>query len=292
MKFLLRPGWLVLTLVVFIFAALCYSLLAPWQFSRNNEREARNTALEASFNAPVRPLSEELPPGTKPSQDTEWRRTTVTGTYLPDSEMVARLRTVHGEPAFEVLTPLRTKNDTIVLVDRGYVRPDNHSEIPDYQAPPANTVTVTARIRADEANPQDHDTYTPPEANSTPQIYAVNSDIVGDRASLDLRSGYLQLDADQPGVLSALPLPALDSGPFFSYALQWLAFGTMAILGWLYFTVRELKPGGALATERSVRTKRKSVAEILAEDEEETDVDGEAADHAGPASGRYRSKSV
>jgi hypothetical protein len=43
----------------------------------------------------------------------------------------------------------------------------------------------------------------------------------------------------------------------------------MALLGWLYFTVRELKPGGALATPAgsAAPARRKSVAEILAEDE-------------------------
>ena len=68
-------------------------------------------------------------------------------------------------------------------------------------------------------------------------------------------------------MLGALPLPQTDSGPFFSYALQWIAFGVMALLGWLYFTVRELMPGGALTAPKAERPRRKSVAEILAEDE-------------------------
>ena len=280
LKFLLRPGWLALTLVVFIFATLCYTLLAPWQFSRDNEREARNSALQASFDAPPRPLSEKLPPGTAPSQETEWRRVTVTGSYLSDHEMIARLRTVQGEPAFEVITPLRTTNGTVVLVDRGYLRPDSQSEVPDYPAPPGGQVTLTARIRANEPEPPDQDTYTPPGTDSAPQIYAINSDIVSNNTGLDIRSGYLQLAPEQPGVLGALPLPQLDAGPFFSYALQWLAFGTMAILGWLYFTVRELKPGGALATDRPTRTKRKSVVEILAEDERETEGTEDSTDEA------------
>src|SRR5699024_3161348 len=212
---------LALPLFVFLSASLCYSLLAPWQFSRDDEREARNTAVEASFDAPPRPLATELPPGTEPDEDTEWRRVTVTGTYLPDSEMVARLRSVQGEPAFEVLTPFRTTADTVVLVYRGYLRPDSHSEVPDYAAPPEGNVTLTARIRADESTPQDNETHTPPGENRKPQVYAPNSEVVGNNTGLDIRSGYLQLGDDEPGVLSPLPLPSLESGPFFSYALQW-----------------------------------------------------------------------
>jgi hypothetical protein len=41
----------------------------------------------------------------------------------------------------------------------------------------------------------------------------------------------------------------------------------MAVLGWLYFTVRELKPGGALVTDQPARDRRKSVAQMVAEDE-------------------------
>ena len=42
---------------------------------------------------------------------------------------------------------------------------------------------------------------------------------------VQLEPGYVQLVDGAPGVLSALPLPQLYSGPSFAYALQWLAFG-------------------------------------------------------------------
>ena len=68
-------------------------------------------------------------------------------------------------------------------------------------------------------------------------------------------------------MLGALPLPDLDAGPFLSYALQWIAFGTMAILAWLYFTWREIKPGGVLAEDKRDRPRRVSVAQQIAEEE-------------------------
>lgn len=103
-------------------------------------------------------------------------------------------------------------------------------------------------------------------------MYAINPDVVGRAAGLTIRPGYFQLTEGQPGVEEALPLPKLDAGPYFSYALQWIAFGVMALGGWLYFTVREVRPGGALAgggagSADRPRARRKSVAEMLAEDE-------------------------
>ncbi|SFQ16851.1 Cytochrome oxidase assembly protein ShyY1 [Amycolatopsis arida] len=288
MRFLLRPSWLALTLVVFGFATLCFTLLAPWQFDRHAERSARNAALQESFTAPPRPLAEVLPEGRAPDEHTQWQRVTLTGHYLPEHEVVARLRTVQGEPAFEVLTPLRTGTGAVVLVDRGYVRPDDRLDVPPYPAPPAGEVRVVGRVRMDETDPKARDAFADESTGGRPHSYSVDSRVVARASGLDLRPGYVQLEADQPGVLGALPLPQLDAGPFLSYALQWIAFGVMALLGWLYFTVRELRPGGALAGERPER--RKSVAQLLAENEDEDeDEDGGSGvsaagdDHAGAA---------
>nr|WP_225957344.1 SURF1 family cytochrome oxidase biogenesis protein [Amycolatopsis lexingtonensis] len=268
MRFLLKPGWLALTAVVFTFAICCFTLLSPWQFSRNTEREQQNAALETSFTAAPLPLTQLLPPGSVVGPRTEWHLVSITGRYLPDKEVVARLRTVQGEGAFEVLTPLQTTDGTVVLIDRGYVRLDSKSAVLPYAPPPPGTVTVTARARADETDPKNRDAFADASTGGRPQSYVVDSRVVARAGRLDIRPGYFQLDTGQPGVLGALPLPQTDSGPFLSYALQWIAFGAMALLGWLYFTVRELKPGGALDDASSPeKTRRKSVAEILAEDE-------------------------
>jgi cytochrome oxidase assembly protein ShyY1 len=253
--------------VVFTFAICCFTLLSPWQFSRNAEREAQNSALETSFTAAPVPLAQLLPPGREPGPQTEWHLVTITGQYLADKEVIARLRTVQGEGAYEVLTPMRTTDGTVVLIDRGYVRLDSKSGVLPFAPPPAGTVQVTARARADETDPKNRDAFADASTGGKLQAYVVDSRVVARAGNLDIRPGYFQLDNGQPGVLGALPLPQTDSGPFLSYALQWIAFGAMALLGWLYFTVRELKPGGALATPSEQRTRRKSVAEILAEDE-------------------------
>ncbi|WP_037368800.1 SURF1 family cytochrome oxidase biogenesis protein [Amycolatopsis orientalis] len=269
LRFLLRPGWLALTVVVFTFAICCYTLLAPWQFRRDNEQVTQNNALTTSFTAKPAPAAQLLPPGTKPDKNTEWHLVSITGTYLPSAEVVARLRTVQGEGAYEVLTPLRATDGTVYLIDRGYVGLSSNSGVLPYAAAPGGQVTVVARVRSDETDPKNREAFADASTNGKLQSYTVDSRVVAKASGLTIRPGYFQLDANQPGVLSPLPLPQLESGPYFSYALQWLAFGTMALLGWLYFTIRELRPGGALTTERPQRGRRKSVAEMLAEDEDE-----------------------
>jgi cytochrome oxidase assembly protein ShyY1 len=267
LRLLLRPGWLALTALVLIFAGVCFTLLAPWQFSRNSERSTTNDAITHSANASPAPLDSLLPGGVHPNGDTEWRTVRVEGRYLVDDEVVARLRTVLGQPAFEVLTPFRMTDGSTVLVDRGFVRPAQGNQavkIPDFAAPPSKTVTLVARIRADERDPRERRAES---EDGRRQVYAVGSGVVARATGLDIRPGYLQLADGNPGVLGPLPLPELDSGPFLSYALQWITFGVMALLAWLYFTWREIRPGGVLATPKAEKPRRVSVAQQIADEE-------------------------
>jgi cytochrome oxidase assembly protein ShyY1 len=261
-RFLLQPNWLMLTLVVFVFAAACYSILAPWQFSRNADQQAQNAALTASFTSKPVPVEQLVPAGTEPSSNAVWRMVTMTGTYEPAGEAMARLRTVQGEPAFEIITPFKLTDGRTVLVDRGYQPPEAGKSVPDYASPPTGRVTISARAQADEPadkRPTFLDT-------GRRQIYSINSGTVAQATGMKIDPGYFQLDVNQPGVVNAaLPLPQLDDGPYFSYALQWIIFGSMALFGWGYFSWREARPGGAL--DNADKPKRKSVAEILADDE-------------------------
>jgi cytochrome oxidase assembly protein ShyY1 len=235
-RFLLRPGWVALTAAVICFTIAAFTLLAPWQFRRAAERADRNTGIESSVTTPPQPLRSVLAAHTAPTHATEWRQVQVTGHYLPDAEMIVRLRTVQGEPAYEVLVPFRLVDGSSILVDRGYLRPAEGVRIPAYPPVPGGEVTVTGRLRADEQDPQDGEVV---QQDGHRQVYAVSTRTVSAATGVRLEPGYLQLVDGAPGVLSALPLPQLDPGPSFAYALQWIAFGVMAPLGLAYFAWRE-----------------------------------------------------
>lgn len=267
LRLLFRPSWLALTLVVLAFAGACFVVLAPWQFRRNAERSAQNAELQASFSAQPVPI-ETARPG-------EWRQVVLRGEYLPKAETVVRLRTVQGEPAFEVLTPFRLDSGGVVLVDRGYLPPVRGVHIPPYAAAPTGDVTAVARVRAGETDPQHRPAFHDATTDGRTQVYMIDLSIISAATHLPLRPGYLQLAEHQPGVLRALPLPQLDSGPFLAYALQWIAFGTMGLLALGYFSWREIQPGGALAEPRADKPKRRTVAAMIAEDEA-----AEQAEHA------------
>ncbi|MGH3981045.1 MAG: SURF1 family cytochrome oxidase biogenesis protein [Pseudonocardiaceae bacterium] len=235
-RFLLRPGWVALTLAAAGFAVLAFSVLGPWQFHRAEQRDARNAAIERSFRTPPQPLRDVLPAGSAPGAGTEWRQVELTGRYLPEAETVVRLRTVLGEPAFEVLVPLRLTDGSTVLVDRGFLQPAPGLRVPDHPPAPSGEVTVPGRLRAGETDTEDRPAV---ERDGRTEIYAVDPATVGALTGLELQPGYVQLNAGAPGALGVLPLPQLSAGPHLAYALQWLAFGAMAPVGLVYFAWRE-----------------------------------------------------
>ncbi|MDT7579571.1 MAG: hypothetical protein QOK35_835 [Pseudonocardiales bacterium] len=241
MRFLLRPGWLAFIALVVGFAVVCYTILAPWQFGREDQRQEQEREIATANAAPPVPLADLLPPGTAASPDVEWRRVVATGTYLPEAEAVVRLRVVDGKPAVEVLTPLRLDDGRTVVVDRGWVAVENGQQTPAYPAPPTGPVTVTARLHPDQADPSKRPVV---RGDGPPQLYAVDSRVLGATTGLDLTAGYLQLEDGAPGVLGPLPVTATVGGtaPFtnFSYALQWLTFGLIALVALGYFIRLEM----------------------------------------------------
>lgn len=237
MRFLFKPGWLLFIVGVIAFAVSCYTLLAPWQFRRNAEQQALNKAIAASYTHPPAPLNTLVPPGTAASPSVVWRQATVRGRYLPASEVLVRLRTVAGDPAFEVLTAFRTDGGRTLAIDRGYLRPDAQNQVPSYPAAPATEVELTGRIRSNES---DDDRRSPVVLGGRTQVYAADARQLGAVTNLTVDPGYLLLTADQPGGLGVVPLPSTSDGPFLSYAWQWLTFGAMALFGLGYFVRLEL----------------------------------------------------
>jgi cytochrome oxidase assembly protein ShyY1 len=236
--FLLRPSWLALLVVVIAFAYLCFTVLAPWQLGKNTTTSRENSQISHSITAEPVPVTSLLPQQNSSAPDAQWRRVTATGRYLPDGQVLARLRVVEGEPAFEVLTPFAVDGGPTVLVDRGYVRPEQGSRVPPIPAPPTGSVTITARLRDSEPLAQGKDPF---REDGAQQVYSINTEQVAAITRVPLAGSYLQLVQDQPGGLGVIGLPHLDAGPFLSYGIQWIAFGIIAPIGLGYFVYAEVR---------------------------------------------------
>ena len=253
-RFLLRPGWIAFTVAVLAFVVLCYTLLAPWQFDREAERDAQNEAIAAADATPAVPFDELVPAGAAVSDDEVWRRVALTGTFEPDAEALVRLRVVDGAPAYEVLTPLRLADGRLVVVNRGSVAAGDGGVVPEFAPAPAGQVTVEGRLRLNENDPQGR---APLFDGDTRQIYAADSRAVADATGTTPVEGVVSLEQGQPGVLNPIPIaPPGGGAPFtnFSYALQWLTFGLVALVALgIFIRLELLQRRGRRASAGSLR---------------------------------------
>ncbi|GAA1892176.1 SURF1 family cytochrome oxidase biogenesis protein [Williamsia serinedens] len=239
-----RPGWVALAVVVVAFAAACFYVLAPWQLGKNSRTEHQNSLIKSAVSKSAVPIDSVWPGRGPLPTDSEWREVTVTGRYLPADQAVVRLRSVSDAPAYEVLTPFRLDDGRVFVVNRGYVRPVDGTALPSVPSAPDGPATVSARLRVGEGTSPGRG---PRVEDGALQVYTIDPAVLGRTVGLDTMPAYLQLSPDQPGSLGELPIPQLDSGPYLSYGLQWIAFGVMAPLGLGYFIVAEVRHRRAAA---------------------------------------------
>ncbi|CAN5579133.1 SURF1 family protein [soil metagenome] len=263
--FVFKPQWLAVAVVVGAFAYLCFTVLAPWQLGKNTQTSRENDQISSALTADPVPVKDSLPQQDSVAPDDQWREVTATGRYLPEQQLLARLRVVDGQPAFEVLVPFAVDEGPTVLVDRGYVRPEAGSKPPELASLPTGTVTVIARLRDSETAPPGKNPFT---QDGYQQVYAIDTAQVSALTGVPLTGSYLQLIGDQPGGLTEIPLPHLDAGPFLSYGIQWIAFGIIAPIGLGYFVYAEVKA-------------RRRERDLAAADQKSADQD--AADGVAPA---------
>lgn len=230
-----------LVLLAVALAAACL-FLGRWQWHRHVDRDAAIRLVEANYGADPVPLADLLPTADAPlDPDDAWHPVTVTGTYDPASTVLLRNRPVDGRPGFHVLVPLVVDDaaPTVLVVDRGWVAWDEDASaevaVPD---PPSGEVTVTARLRPDEAATD----------RSAPagqvQVINVGQVLAAGGLTAEPYGGYGALVTEDPApgtALGALPAPNTDPGSHLSYAFQWWTFGIGALVGFGWMARREVQ---------------------------------------------------
>ena len=210
--------------------------LARWQYGRHQDRVARNAIYLAGRELP--PIDLTARPADTPSLD--GRLLVATGRFDPTGEVLLRGRVRGASPGLHVATPLLLAGEGgVVWVERGFVAaPDATTPTGSVPPPDTGVVRVTGVGMAI------------PVTDDAGQPLVLGADTTWrrlDRAVLTARRAgslptYLLLDGDAggPGRLPTVEPPALDEGPHFSYAVQWIGIGLAA----LAFGIIALRPRG------------------------------------------------
>lgn len=243
LAFLLRPGWIAVILAGLAFAGACFFLLAPWQFARNAERSAQNAAITAALTSPPVPVLDLMTTSGQPAESAIWHVVTATGTFDPSRQALVRLRqNAAGHPISEVVLPFRLTTGQTLLVDRGSITFIELSQGVTVPEVPAGPVTITGRVQDDQLDPSQR---PPTTENGQVQVTEISASMIdrafGAQPGETFLGGFVQLTEQSPGVLTPIEVPQTDSGPFLSYALQWEAFGVIALVGLGVFVVREFR---------------------------------------------------
>ncbi|MDO8389838.1 MAG: SURF1 family protein [Actinomycetota bacterium] len=237
-RFLLKPKWLVFHLACLV-AVVGMVELGFWQLRRLDERTSFNDRVSAHTHAPVTPLAELLPLS---ADDAEYRRAEATGRYEPGHEFLVVNVTQAGVTGRNVVSALRLPDDTLVIVNRGFVA--NGTPVPPA---PEGTVTVVGRLK----HSQRAVTGQPRDDGSQPltEIRRVDLGALAQQFDAPVADVYLERlssEPAEPDSVQAIPFPTLDSGPHLSYAVQWFIFTTCVIVGWVFAVRRHAREIGAL----------------------------------------------
>ena len=251
--FLFRPKWIGFHLLV-IGAVVLMVNLGFWQLRRLDERREFNAAVESRSDEPVVPLDDvlaEVPPDGDVG-DVEWRPVEVTGTYLPDEQIVVVNRSQHGAAGDNIVTPLQQADGTIVLVTRGFV-PLGSEPV----APPAGEVTVTGLVRPSQERRRGQ--LSDPAEGELTTVQRLDIERLAPQLPGPVEPVSIDLVTSDPAESGPLPdpvvRPELGEGPHLSYAVQWFIFSVAVVVGWV------------LAVRRSAARRRHEVAVSRGADE-------------------------
>lgn len=230
-RFLFSSRWLGYFVAALIFAIACVAL-GNWQMNRRNAVVENITKIQQNYAGAIVDYDSVADNFAALDPSKEWTQVRMTGTYQTADERVVRNRPLNGAAGYEVLVPLTLTNGDTVIIDRGWLpignkTPGHPDSIPQ---PESGEVTVVARLKPAE----------PKLDRGAPegQLASIELDDYAQQLSYPIKTGaYAQLATESPAAAInpvAFPSPSIDEGSHLSYALQWIAFGILAFVGFGY----------------------------------------------------------
>lgn len=232
-KMVLR--WLALAVFLSL-AAFASVKLGEWQLDRLEQRREGNATVSGNEQRPPVPWSEVM--GSTLGADDLWRRVTVTGTYTGEQFQV-RYRNLDSHPGIEVAAVMLASDGREVIINRGFIpRETGKPDTEVLPSPPAGEVTVLGYVHRDEQG--DDNAVVPHDF----KVRLINSGAISTSIGRDLVPGYVTLISSDPAngeSLQPVGVPDLNEGNHFAYALQWFAFGGIALVGIVVLIRADLK---------------------------------------------------
>jgi surfeit locus 1 family protein len=216
----LRGPELALAIGAVVVAGVCVRL-GVWQLDRLAARRVRNAEIRTALDRPPLEITRDLG-----GDSVVNRRVVARGVYDYEHERLWRARTYQGMPGVHLITPLRLADGAAVLVDRGWVPSPDAARIDRaaYRGPDSGVVEGLGML--------------PPRGRGDVEPVRLR-----DSVPYALLGIVIQLLPPRlsPSLPTPSPPPPLDNGPHLAYAIQWLSFAVIVLVG-TFALLR--KPGG------------------------------------------------
>jgi surfeit locus 1 family protein len=206
-------------IVASVLTSIGFLALAAWQWQRLGWKQDLIARVEQRLKA------EPVAPPRAASKADEYRRVRLRGQFEPREALVQANTELGG--GHWVLVPLRLDDGSVVLVNRGFVPPEQRA--PKLRAAPDGTVELTGLLRLTETGGG------PLRANVPAEGRWYSRDVAGIAAQLgvsDRVAPYFVDEAADPAQPQRWPRPGLTVIRFANnhavYAATWLALAAMA----------------------------------------------------------------
>lgn len=203
--------------------------LGIWQLDRLAQRRALNATIRDRIAAD--PVDVRVVVGD--TANMRFRRVTVRGVTRADRELAWAGRTRNGSPGVHLLSAVAIGDSLpLVLVNRGWVYSPDGSRVDLTRWREGDTIDITGYVEPlSTARVGNWRSSTAPRS-----LRWLDGDSLRVLLGRDVAPLMVVVAGDTaPGNadrMARIPPPPLDEGPHQSYAMQWFAFATIAVLGY------------------------------------------------------------
>ena len=209
--------------VALVLIALCL-FASQWQWNKGQTQTSQNSIIKANIvKSPLDSLASVAVP-----INYQWQRVSLAGHFITDKQILVRNRYYQGQYGFEVLHLFQSAQGKI-WINRGWVKAGATAETPP-QIPAISTTDtrIITRIRSEDLSRQLQGSFfaLPHKSQS-----AFTSAQQFSESDFNFYLDLLQSDTPENKPLSPIDLPDLSNGPHYAYAIQWLAFALLTLIG-------------------------------------------------------------
>ncbi len=233
-----RPRWIPWTAAVTAFAL--FAALGTWQLQRAQEREAVVEAIRDGEQRAPAPL----PVSRAEAEQRAWQPVWTEGHFLGDRQFLLDNRTVAGEVGFAILTPLRTPDDRLVLIERGWIAAEGREPARSIELESEGRIRVEGHLWLPEHGPRLLPALAEGEADWPRMTTRVDFAALGEALGEPLEPYVLRpQQALGPGLRVRSVEPRFGPERHIGYAFQWYALALTVLIVTAVLAVRIRRKG-------------------------------------------------